>query len=1683
MKTTTLTKFKTRVLTLVLTIAALAVGQSVWAEGLSGSGTQAAPYLINNVDDWNIFADVNNKDTYWAAGVYVKLNADVGPVSAKVGTSSANCFKGFFDGAGHTLTIALTFTTDKKYDQDAYCAPFRSVNNATIKRLHIAGTISTCYGNYVAGLVGQIFGNNNTNLIEECRSSVTITTTKGGSYHAGFVGEISAGATLNMVDCVFDGSIVKEGTGNRYYASGFVASSYQSIENFTNCLMAGSIGFDDNLYTFSKKTDATFSNCYYRTAYGTVQGTAVGEMSNDDLVATLGSGWKVEGGQVVPAMNAYNFHKATVSGIKSGYLKTGDNPVNVSFTVRNDNNAELTLGTHYTALLDNNAVASNSFSVSTLGDHTLVITGKSPYTGSKSISFNVTDQVNTWGALQEALNTGGNITLAGDVTAGANDSYLMVPGGVTATLDLNGHTINRGLNSAITDGFVMKLEGSTNNQANLTVVDTSEGESGTITGGNCMDRGGCVYIGSYASFTLNSGKITGNTVSSGIGNGFGGGVYMSNNTSCFYMNGGVISHNSAKNGGGIYKYSGSLSMTGGTVCNNTVTTNGGGIYHNYGSFIMNGGVISHNSGQLGGGVYMCSDFTMSGGTVTNNNCSNKGGGIYPNGGTFKISGSPTVSGNTKNTEANNVYLENNKVIVIDGTLTNTTPIGITMSNIGTFTSGLSGNGTVDNFSSDNDIYEVELDDNNEAKLQTVVTYDVNIADGITGGTVTANPTSSKGNLPVNLTITPETGYRLSSLTVKETDSQKAVRHECAGSLSNTASFTMPNATVTVSATFTQTMTADGGFFICMPKTGERNDEIPAGVTSLKLYDTGGPDFNYSPNCDGTLTLTAPENCKLMLSGTLWSSHNLYIYDSDGSTILWQGAGQGDISAAIIGETYSSGRSLKFDFPTNQYNGNKGLDITVTVIDCSNPLAITPAASITGGTFNAKVSDAVVTSAVPGTIVTLVGTPSDGYYLNDFIVTASNSSRVTVTDGTWLTNNTGTFRMPNDAVTVTPVFSNIPYVKMPKTGDKNMILPDNLTTIKIHDDGGPGGSNTEDNQPGNYSDNCNGNLILTAPAGHLIYLYGYKVGRVNEDPINVYDGDTESEDNRLCTLYGGSSTYSIYCTHAVNNKKEGDPIITSGQSIRINFTSNNSHNRSGLDLTAKVGHTITAATGLTGGSISADKSFASDGETISLTVTPATGYSIGTVSYNDGSDHVVNAVNDAYSFVIPANTNAYDISVTATFRKLLTNTDITIANIPSQEYTGSALTPVVSISDGTTPLVKNTDFSISTTASCINAGDYEVTITGIGNYDGTENKTFTITPASVALTANSDTKEYSGTEQTVSGFSSSVDGLTFTGVTASGSGTNVGNYDVSFSGVTLNATKDDTGNYVVTSTTNGTLTINPKVTDYGALDVSQDENGTTATIDGTATGTINITSDVTVDNVSLSRTFTANEAATLMLPFEIDVANTSGAAFYTYTGVTYNDTKQKWEATMTQVTSGTIAANTPYVVMPTGTSIDFNNTDPITLNTTGGGGQQTTNGDWTFKGTYEEKTWAPADVGNDYGFAATDGKATDGVTDVNAGDFVKIAAGAHIKPGRSYLTYTGGGNPFAAPKHRAGTELPQSISVILVSANGETTEISDALRLNDKGQMTNDNYYDLQGRKIEKPTKGLYIVNGRKVVVK
>ena len=79
---------------------------------------------------------------------------------------------------------------------------------------------------------------------------------------------------------------------------------------------------------------------------------------------------------------------------------------------------------------------------------------------------------------------------------------------------------------------------------------------------------------------------------------------------------------------------------------------------------------------------------------------------------------------------------------------------------------------------------------------------------------------------------------------------------------------------------------------------------------------------------------------------------------------------------------------------------------------------------------------------------------------------------------------------------------------------------------------------------------------------------------------------------------------------------------------------------------------------------------------------------------------------------------------------------------------------------------------------------------------------------VTLTAVTDSKKYNGENQTLSGYTCSKAGVTFSGISATATGKDVGTYDVTFFKMngTVIGTADRTGNYVVTAVNNGKFTI-------------------------------------------------------------------------------------------------------------------------------------------------------------------------------------------------------------------------------------------------------------------------------------
>ena len=386
---------------LLLSLFVLFTSISVWADGTSqnvdadsvptnkikGAGTSLNPYLIADSLDWVAFADsVTNGVSY--DGKYFRMTADI-TVSKMAGLDDKR-FMGTFDGGCHTMTLKnLSSSTET-------CAPFRYVNGATIKNLHTTGTIiagsHSSNDKYRSGIVGNSGGRV---VIDNCWSSVIITTSiNGDGTHGGFVG-VNDGI-LTITNSLFDGTI---SGSNTYANSGFVGWTGDHRLVINNCLMAGVMNVKStNGATFARgnsnntASNIIVTNSYYVTSYGTIQGTAVGEMTNEDLLGALGSVWEIKDEKVVPVMNYQNLYTATVAGLERPLAWTGST-IDVNYDVMDAYGNVLTQGTDYTSAISPEEVLEE-------GEYTLTITGINSYKGTKTVSFNVIKKLSGAGTLE-----------------------------------------------------------------------------------------------------------------------------------------------------------------------------------------------------------------------------------------------------------------------------------------------------------------------------------------------------------------------------------------------------------------------------------------------------------------------------------------------------------------------------------------------------------------------------------------------------------------------------------------------------------------------------------------------------------------------------------------------------------------------------------------------------------------------------------------------------------------------------------------------------------------------------------------------------------------------------------------------------------------------------------------------------------------------------------------------------------------------------------------------------------------------------------------------------------------------------------------------------------------------------------------------------------------------------------
>ncbi len=216
-----------------------------------------------------------------------------------------------------------------------------------------------------------------------------------------------------------------------------------------------------------------------------------------------------------------------------------------------------------------------------------------------------------------------------------------------------------------------------------------------------------------------------------------------------------------------------------------------------------------------------------------------------------------------------------------------------------------------------------------------VAHSITVANPAEGGTVESSVASSILDQTITLTATPADGYVLTGITVTYGDNSSVPVTDGLWYTGNTASFTMPNADVTVTPTFAYMPT---DLSVNMPVTDDLVINVPPCVTTFKVYDDGGPDGDYSNFCSGHLKVNAPEGKVIQFTGTVTTDNSghdeldiYYVIDDLWYRLIEQAYSIVSGVAVSIPTKVSGGNSATIYFGSNTSECAAGLDLTLTIL--------------------------------------------------------------------------------------------------------------------------------------------------------------------------------------------------------------------------------------------------------------------------------------------------------------------------------------------------------------------------------------------------------------------------------------------------------------------------------------------------------------------------------------------------------------------------------------------------------------------------------------------------------------------------------------------------------------------------------------------------------------------------------
>lgn len=213
------------------------------------------------------------------------------------------------------------------------------------------------------------------------------------------------------------------------------------------------------------------------------------------------------------------------------------------------------------------------------------------------------------------------------------------------------------------------------------------------------------------------------------------------------------------------------------------------------------------------------------------------------------------------------------------------------------------------------------------------------------------------------------------------------------------------------------------------------------------------------------------------------------------------------------------------------------------------------------------------------------------------------------------------------------------------------------------------------------------------------------------------------------------------------------------------------------------------------------------------------------------------------------------------------------------------------------------------------------------------------------------------------------------------------------------------------------------------------------------------------NITYVRTFKNTNIQPWFVPFAVDAKDYKDkVTFYTILSDVNSSTGlPQYKAIDLDNDETTINANTPYFVSATNAEeITFVANDAKIKSTANPGSKTITGSGETFTltGIYARKLY----------------QAGDSWYALNGGTFYKAGTGNYLTPFRVYLTQSSS----------TSASKPNSIGLFL-NEDDDITGINSATQtFTDDG---NDVIYNLQGQRVTNPSKGIYIINGKKVIIK